>query len=95
MDAAAVAIYPTAYALAYFSAIGIVALWESYAPRRRLRASLSRRWVGNFVLTFVNTLFIWALKFPLEPLHGLSVVDDIWRQELQRHLTLTDKTSFR
>ena len=64
MDAAAVAIYPTAYALTYFSAIGMVELWESYAPRRRLMASLSRRWVGNFALTFLNTFVVWAL-FPL------------------------------
>ncbi|MGB5305036.1 MAG: sterol desaturase family protein [Gammaproteobacteria bacterium] len=48
----------------FIGAFGVIALWESFQPRRRLTASTPRRWLINIALTFGNTILL-RLSLPL------------------------------
>ena len=39
----------------YVSVLGVMAMWELFAPRRPLTASKLCRWVGNLTIVIVNT----------------------------------------
>jgi sterol desaturase/sphingolipid hydroxylase (fatty acid hydroxylase superfamily) len=47
----------------FFGVLAIMALWEIAAPRRRLTASKTVRWVNNLGLVFFNS-FILRVLFP-------------------------------
>lgn len=51
----------TLYGLIFFCSFGGVALWEAFAPRRRLRASLPLRWSGNLGCLLINGLLLWGI----------------------------------
>ena len=42
------------YAVLFFSTYSVVALWESFAPRRQLRVSMPVRWLGNLSCLLLN-----------------------------------------
>jgi sterol desaturase/sphingolipid hydroxylase (fatty acid hydroxylase superfamily) len=64
MDELARAHYTSIYALLYFGAICVVALWEAAAPRRALTAPLRLRWFGNLSVTLLQSAVTWWL-FPM------------------------------
>ncbi len=47
----------------FVGVLALVALWELAAPRRVLRESKRRRWLGNFAVLLLNTLLLRAI-FP-------------------------------
>jgi sterol desaturase/sphingolipid hydroxylase (fatty acid hydroxylase superfamily) len=48
----------------FFGLLGLMALWESLAPRRPLTASKTVRWLNNLSLVFFNSLLL-RLVFPI------------------------------
>lgn len=49
------------YSSVFFGTIAVVALWESLAPRRALRASMTTRWTGNFGCLLFGGLLLWSV----------------------------------
>jgi sterol desaturase/sphingolipid hydroxylase (fatty acid hydroxylase superfamily) len=49
------------YACLFFGTFAIIALWEQFAPRRKLNASLHVRWYNNFGLILINTALLWLI----------------------------------
>ena len=51
----------TLYTAFVLSSLAIVPIWESWAPRRQLRASMTTRWAGNLTLLCVNGILMWLV----------------------------------
>ena len=49
---------------AFFSIFIIVAIWESFSPRRQLSTSRARRWVSNIIITFLGAAIVRGV-FPV------------------------------
>lgn len=63
------------YTLAYFAAIGVIALWEGFAPRRAATRSLKTRWLGNFGIGIIDIAVIHLL-FPVAAVGFAVIVDE-------------------
>lgn len=46
---------------AFLGVLGLMALWEVLAPRRRLATSKLSRWVANLSVAALNTLLLRAV----------------------------------
>ncbi len=46
----------------FLGVLGVMALWEHYAPRRRLSASLRQRWPANLGLVVIDALILRLLR---------------------------------
>ena len=55
---------PTIYAFLYFGVLGIVAIWEGFAPRRVLTAPLRTRWLNTLAI-YLADVSVLRLLFPL------------------------------
>ena len=51
----------TLYTALVLSSLAIVPVWESVAPRRQLRASMTTRWASNLSLLFANGILMWLV----------------------------------
>jgi sterol desaturase/sphingolipid hydroxylase (fatty acid hydroxylase superfamily) len=52
---------PAIYAAMFTGSFCIVALWESFTPRRKLVAPISLRWFSNACLLVITTVLLWAI----------------------------------
>jgi len=55
------------FAACYFAALIVVAVWESFSPRRPLTQPMGLRWCGNIAIALIN-IAITRLLFPLLPI---------------------------
>lgn len=55
---------PTIFAFLYFGILGVVAIWEGFAPRRALTAPLRTRWLNTMAI-YLADVSVLRLLFPL------------------------------
>ncbi len=58
----------------FFGVFAVIAIWETFSPRRSLTVSKGIRWVNNLGLVFLNS-FVLRLLFPTAAV-GVAVVVD-------------------